>query len=111
MLGDLARLLQPRIGDVADQERIETLAHRAVHVLQHLACLEVLQVAVLVAGATNLGDAGDMDFRFLIAHLVEDGAQHARIAAPLGLAGHALIPELHGRPLLRVRPDANRTGW
>ena len=83
-VGDLARLLQPGIGDVADQERIEALAHRAVHVLQHLAGLEVLQIAELVADAADLGDAGDMDFSVRVAHLVENAAQNAWIAAPIG---------------------------
>ena len=96
-VGDLARLAQAGIGDVADQERIEPLAHRAMHVLQHLAGLQVLQIAELIADAADLGDAGDVDLGVRVAHLVEDAAQHARIAAPLGLAGHALIPELHAR--------------
>ena len=94
-VGDLARLLQPRIGDVADQKRIEPLAHGAMHVLQNLAGLEIFQITILIACTTDLGDTRYVDFAIRIAHMVQDAAQDPRITSPLALSRHALVPELH----------------
>src|SRR5579872_3835118 len=66
-----------------------------MHVLQHFTCLEVFQVAILIACATDLGDASHVDLCVRIANLVQDATQDPRITPPLALSRHALVPELH----------------
>jgi len=102
-VGDLAAFAQARVRDVADQEGVEATLEGGVHVLHHLAGLEIFEIAVLVGEAADFGDAVHLDLGFGIFDLIEDAAQIFWIGFPLRLeAAHALVPDLHShRSLLR----------
>ena len=79
--GDLARGLQPGIADVPDQERVVALAHGRLHVLEHLAGLQVVEVVELRGRAADLRDAVHVDLGAGIPDRVED-ARSAALYSP-----------------------------